>query len=645
MQIKADYYSLSPSRFLAGTKGSYGFEKLELSFSEEWEGLSKKLVFYTPSGVSVCVVYADSPVYIPQEVFAERGCTKYAVIGYDGNRTLISVSGEIDVLSTLEDTDDESIPPTESETAQILSYMNAALSAAETLRSDAENGKFDGRNGSAWFTGDAVTGEGTGISAVVSNSYKGDIYLNTSSCNVYIATDDNVWSYCCNIKGMRGETGATGAAGVAGAKGDTGEKGDKGDKGDRGLAGENGAKGEKGDKGDTGAAAGFGTPMASVTQLSASAEPTVSVSASGDDTAKVFSFAFGIPAASTTRYTVNFNGQAAAGERLDNAAGLTAGVGTDQTEAVNDFDNIYPWSARRRCCGYWNTDGNFVVNAYKGEPGYAEDGTNGEVWVEHSLFYYRHDFSSDESETVSISPVPTDGYSPAPIFQRGGSGQAPRQKAYTPAYPMATVDGVATSRAGVFPGNYSLNSAMNTARTLGQNYTVTTCAEQYTECLYMWVEFATRNLQTLMSGATNMAYSDKHTAKVAENGTNRIIIDSEYAGKFVVGQTIGIGSLLSTPDIANNRIVSAIEDYGDSGISIVFDGDPVDISVGDVVFTLAWINGSCNAVLSSSGSHVSNTGGKYNCVYRGKESPYGNAFEWISDVLIRREGSETTSYT
>ena len=161
----------------------------------------------------------------------------------------------------------------------------------------------------------------------------------------------------------------------------------------------------------------------------------------------------------------------------------------------------------------------------------------------------------------------------------------------------------------------------------------------------MWVEFATRNLQTFMSGATNMAYSDKHTAKVAENGTNRIIIDSEYAGKFVVGQTIGIGSLLSTPDIANNRIVSAIEDYGDSGISIVFDGDPVDISVGDVVFTLAWINGSCNAVLSSSGSHVSNTGGKYNCVYRGKESPYGNAFEWIADVLIRREGSETTSYT
>lgn len=62
------------------------------------------------------------------------------------------------------------------------------------------------------------------------------------------------------------------------------------------------------------------------------------------------------------------------------AVGLVAGVGTDTATAINDFDGLYPWSARRRCCGYWDDNGNFVVNAYKGEPGYIEDGTNGEVW-------------------------------------------------------------------------------------------------------------------------------------------------------------------------------------------------------------------------------------------------------------------------
>ena len=49
-------------------------------------------------------------------------------------------------------------------------------------------------------------------------------------------------------------------------------------------------KGSKGDKGDTGTAAGFGTPTATVDADVGT--PSVSVSASGPNTAKVFSFAF-----------------------------------------------------------------------------------------------------------------------------------------------------------------------------------------------------------------------------------------------------------------------------------------------------------------------------------------------------------------
>lgn len=45
-----------------------------------------------------------------------------------------------------------------------------------------------------------------------------------------------------------------------------------------------------------GQAAGFGTPTASATPLASGEQPTVNVSASGDDTAKVFGFQFGIPA-------------------------------------------------------------------------------------------------------------------------------------------------------------------------------------------------------------------------------------------------------------------------------------------------------------------------------------------------------------
>lgn len=45
-----------------------------------------------------------------------------------------------------------------------------------------------------------------------------------------------------------------------------------------------------------GEAAGFGAPTASATSLTSGEQPTVSVSASGPNTAKVFDFQFGIPA-------------------------------------------------------------------------------------------------------------------------------------------------------------------------------------------------------------------------------------------------------------------------------------------------------------------------------------------------------------
>lgn len=66
-----------------------------------------------------------------------------------------------------------------------------------------------------------------------------------------------------------------------GSKGSTGAAGAKGDKGDIGP---------QGPKGSTGAAAGFGAPTATVDN--ATGVPSVTITASGEDTAKVFAFAF-----------------------------------------------------------------------------------------------------------------------------------------------------------------------------------------------------------------------------------------------------------------------------------------------------------------------------------------------------------------
>lgn len=57
-----------------------------------------------------------------------------------------------------------------------------------------------------------------------------------------------------------------------------------------------GGGGTPGPPGPPGAAAGFGTPSASASGLAPGSNPTASIIASGPDTAKVFTFSFGIPA-------------------------------------------------------------------------------------------------------------------------------------------------------------------------------------------------------------------------------------------------------------------------------------------------------------------------------------------------------------
>ena len=77
----------------------------------------------------------------------------------------------------------------------------------------------NGSNGTSatWFTGTTVTGTSTsGISATISGSKAGDMYLNTSTANVYRATAANTWRYVCNIKGASGSNGSNGSNGVNG---------------------------------------------------------------------------------------------------------------------------------------------------------------------------------------------------------------------------------------------------------------------------------------------------------------------------------------------------------------------------------------------------------------------------------------------
>ena len=202
MLIKANNYSLSPRRVIAGTRGSYGIEKLEFAFSPEWNGLTKQVTFYPVQGNPVSVLYENEPINIPSEVMLYDGVAQFTLSGCRDEITLISVTGYLDVFDSNDPVSDPALQPTPREISRIISYMQEAVSCANSLREDADDGVFDGRDGR------------NGVSPTV------NITNITGGHRVKITDADHPSGQSFDVvNGANGQDGADGADGTDGVDG------------------------------------------------------------------------------------------------------------------------------------------------------------------------------------------------------------------------------------------------------------------------------------------------------------------------------------------------------------------------------------------------------------------------------------------
>src|SRR5690606_30794902 len=107
-----------------------------------------------------------------------------------------------------------------------------------------------------------------------------------------------------------------------------------------------------------------------------------------------------------------------------------------------------------------------------------------------------------------------------------------------------------------------------------------------------------------------------------------------YASQYRVGQTVSCGTARGSTAVFYGRTITSIDSLGDGTSAIVFDGDPVDIVAGQVLWNSGFKSGFSRLVAASSGSPVSNSDGKWPCVYRGIESPYGDIWQFVDGVNI-----------
>lgn len=192
------------------TTGMVQAVPVRFCFSPQWAALDRIAVF-TAGTVSVsCLLGEDNQCFIPWECLTRAG--EYLRVGVYGTRgeemVLPTVSCLLGPICT--GTQPEENTPTEATPTLVQSLLTkaeAAVSAADALRADADAGLFNGRDGK-----DGTNGK----------------------------------------DGKDGQNGAPGEAGPQGPKGDPGETGPQGPKGDTGETGPQGPKGETGETGPQG---------------------------------------------------------------------------------------------------------------------------------------------------------------------------------------------------------------------------------------------------------------------------------------------------------------------------------------------------------------------------------------------------------
>jgi len=149
-----------------------------------------------------------------------------------------------------------------------------------------------------------------------------------------------------------------------------------------------------------------------------------------------------------------------------------------------------------------------------------------------------------------------------------------------------------------------------------------------------FIEFATLDAQSIMQGYSSGRYGvESDLATVTESAANRIIVSNAAASNYLVGQTISVGTARYGTQVFYGRTITAIEDYDINNKAIVFDGEPVDITTGNFLQNTGWINGFSSGIVASSGTIVANDG-KYPCMYRGIESPWGDVFQFVDGANI-----------
>ena len=306
-------------------------------------------------------------------------------------------------------------------------------------------------------------------------------------------------------------------------------------------------------------------------------------------------------------------------ERIEDSVGLVAKATKNGEEVQNDFDNRYPWS---EIISYNYNVEEKKINAYYGDPTFKFDGSNGEVLTRIPEFYWKREII-DGYEYIYISDYAIAGFNKSEEFSVG------RYDA------CIDEDGKLHSYSGYSPStNKNITQHRDAAKLLSDEFCMIDYRYFMLQLLYL-VEYANYNSQSqLGNGIVSMRYTASDKAIIAGETTNTIVIaTNDY---FKVGQQIAIGTTVDGVSICKDRTITEIAEYSKDtteGTAITFDGEPVNIAIGNIIHACAQKEGGCDSLGMKSGCLANDS--QHAVIYRGIENMFGNVFNWIDGLNIQ----------
>lgn len=297
--------------------------------------------------------------------------------------------------------------------------------------------------------------------------------------------------------------------------------------------------------------------------------------------------------------------------RTDDAVGLVAAAGVDAGTVANDFDDAEIFG---EITTVTDSAGNVFVRIPR-------------VYIEQT------DGPGFHTWRVSRWPF-GEAYLPACFWDFATS--QPLDYVDIGAYPASlSGDNKLESKAGTYPlVNKNIVDMRGYAQANGAGYQLLDIHAVDLLQALLYIEFATLDLQSVMAGYTSGQYSAAHVATASENGANRIIVAAAHAALYEVGQAISVGTTQGGNQIFYGRTITGKTVIDASNTAVEFDGDPVNITAGNILYNTGWRNGFSGGIAASSGSLVSNSNGKYPMMYRGIENIWGNVGQFIDGVNV-----------